>query len=309
VRLYYTDHFELPLPEGHRFPMDKYRLLRRRVARSDEHLGDTLLVPAAATDDQLMLCHTAAYIEAVAEGGLSPAEVRRIGFPWSAKLVERSRRSTGATVAAARAAFVDGIAANLAGGTHHAFADAGEGYCVFNDSAVAIRALQAEGLIERACVIDLDVHQGNGTAAILAKDCTAVTISIHGVKNFPLRKMPSDLDISLADGTGDQAYLMAVRQALEFIEQRERRNGRFDLAILLAGADPYADDRLGRLSLSKQGLLQRDQLVMNWCRHRELPLAVSMAGGYAPNIDDIVDIHAATLRSASQLYRSPSHTV
>jgi acetoin utilization deacetylase AcuC-like enzyme len=309
VRLYYTDHFELPLPEGHRFPMDKYRRLRQRVAHSDEHLDDALLVPAAATDDHLMLCHTADYVEAVAGGGLSPAEIRRIGFPWSARLVERSRRSTGATIAAARAALVDGIAANLAGGTHHAFADAGEGYCVFNDSAVAIRSLQAEGLIQRACVIDLDVHQGNGTAAILAEDPTAVTISIHGVKNFPLRKMPSDLDISLADGTGDPAYLIAVRQALEFTEQQERRNGRFDLAILLAGADPYADDRLGRLSLSKQGLRQRDQLVMEWCRNRKIPLAVSMAGGYAPDIDDIVDIHAATLLSASQLYRSPRQTV
>ncbi len=309
VRLYYTDHFELPLPDGHRFPMDKYRLLRRRVARSDDHMHDALLVPPAASDDQLRLCHTAAYIEAVAGGGLSPAEIRRIGFPWSPKLVERSRRSTGATIAAARAALVDGIAANLAGGTHHAFADAGEGYCVFNDSAVAIRALQAEGLIQRACVIDLDVHQGNGTAAILAEDSTAVTISIHGVKNFPLRKMPSDLDISLPDRVGDQAYLAAVQQALEFSEQSEQRNGRFDLAILLAGADPYVDDRLGRLSLSKQGLLRRDQMVMKWCRNRKIPLAVSMAGGYAPNIDDIVDIHAATLLSASQLYRSPRRRV
>ncbi len=284
--------------------MDKYRRLRRRVAGSDHHLHDALLVPPAATDEQLALCHSQRYIDAVVNGSLTAAEIRRIGFPWSEKMVERSRRSTGATIAAARAALDDGVAANLAGGTHHAFADAGEGYCVFNDAAVAVRTLQAEGLIRRACVLDLDVHQGNGTAAILLDDPSTFTVSIHGVKNFPLRKVPSDLDISLPDGTADQDYLRAVDRALQVIEQASRSDGDFNLLIFLAGADPYSEDRLGRLKLSKTGLTQRDRTVMNWCRERRIPVAVAMAGGYAPNIDDIVDIHASTLTTASQLCRA-----
>ncbi len=309
LRLYYTDHFQLPLPDGHRFPMDKYRRLRRRVAGGDRHRDDTLLVPPAATDRQLALCHTRRYIDAVVGGSLSSAEIRRIGFPWSEKMVERSRRSTGATIAASRAALRDGVAANLAGGTHHAFADAGEGYCVFNDAAVAIRTLQAEGLIRRACVFDLDVHQGNGAAAILADDPSTFTVSIHGVKNFPLRKVASDLDISLHDGTGDRDYLAAVDHALQVVAERSVAEGKFDLLIFLAGADPYTDDRLGRLALSKQGLTDRDRRVMNWCRQREIPLAVAMAGGYAPNIEDIVDIHASTLSSASQLDRAENQSI
>ena len=302
MRLYYTDHFELPLPDGHRFPMAKYGRLRRRVASSDDHRGDVLLVPPAATDDQLGLCHTYRYIDAIKTGTLSPAEIRRIGFPWSEEMLERSRRSTGATIAAARAALSEGVAANLAGGTHHAFADAGEGYCVFNDAAVAIRTLQHEGLINRACVIDLDVHQGNGTASILAGDTTVFTLSIHGVKNFPLRKHPSDLDISLPDATGDEDYLLALTEALAVVH----RSGSFDLAIYLAGADPYRGDRLGRLALSKAGLQRRDRTVIQWCCQNSLPVAVTMAGGYAPDVDDIVDIHASTLRLASECCRVPT---
>ncbi|MEM9645287.1 MAG: histone deacetylase [Planctomycetota bacterium] len=299
MRLYYTDHFELPLPPSHRFPMDKYRRLRRRVAQSGVHVNDTLLVPKAAADEQLQLCHSPNYVRSVADGTLSDAEVRRIGFPWSEKMVERSRRSTGATISAGRAALEDGISVNLAGGTHHAFRDAGEGYCVFNDSAVAIRVLQAEGLIRRACVIDLDVHQGNGTASILASDESVFTLSIHGVKNFPLRKCPSDLDIALDDGTGDEPYHSALQGALETI----RRAGPFDLALYLAGADPFEKDRLGRLALTKSGLLQRDRIVLNWCKELGLPVAISMAGGYAPDVKDIVDIHSATLAMASQSAR------
>lgn len=304
MRLFYTDHFELPLPETHRFPMTKYRELRRRVACSDHFLNDTLLVPRAATDQQLSLCHTSRYIEAVKTGSLTSAEIRRIGFPWSEKMVERSRRSTGATIDAARAAISEGAAANLAGGTHHAFADAGEGYCVFNDAAVAIRTLQSEGLIKRACVLDLDVHQGNGTAAILAGDPSAFTVSIHGVKNFPLRKMPSNLDISLPDGTGDEQYLQALEKALQAIGESSEEQGRFDLLIYLAGADSYAKDRLGRLNLTKTGLKARDETVINWCINAQIPLVIAMAGGYAPNVSDIVDIHFATLCSVSTLFRS-----
>ncbi len=296
MKLYYTDHFELPLPPGHRFPMDKYRRLRERVAASDRHAEDPLLVPPAATDAELRRCHSPEYIDAVTQGSLTKSQIRRIGFPWSEAMAQRSRRSTGATIAAARAALADGVAANLAGGTHHAFADAGEGYCVFNDAAVAIRAMQAEARIERACVIDLDVHQGNGTAAILRDDPTAVTLSIHGVKNFPLRKVAGDLDISLPDGTADRAYAVALTDALRKLESL----GPFDLAIYLAGADPYVHDRLGRLALTRDGLRHRDRIVFDWCLSRELPVAVAMAGGYAPAVDDIVDIHAATLEIAAE---------
>ncbi|MGB7346136.1 MAG: histone deacetylase [Pirellulaceae bacterium] len=309
MRLYYTDHFELPLPSGHRFPMDKYRLLRRHVAHSDGHASDLLLVPPAATDQQLSLCHTGDYIAAVVNGELTSAQIRRIGFPWSPQMVERSRRSTGATIAASRAALIDGVAANLAGGTHHAFADAGEGYCVFNDAAVAIRTLQAEGLIKRACVIDLDVHQGNGTASIFANDASVFTLSVHGVKNFPLRKMPSDLDISLPDGTGDADYIAALINALDRVSQDADRNGRFDLALYLAGADPFVEDRLGRLSLTMAGLAQRDRAVLSWCQRMNLPLAIAMAGGYAQEIGDIVTIHATTLALASEQCNSAGQTL
>jgi acetoin utilization deacetylase AcuC-like enzyme len=296
VRIYYTDHFELPLPAGHRFPMDKYRRLRQRVVSSDDHKHDTLIVPPAATDQQLLLCHSFRYVHAVSRGTLTDAEIRRIGFPWSLQMVERSRRSTGATIAACRAAITDGIAVNLAGGTHHAMSDAGEGYCVFNDAAVAIRSLQLEGLIRRACVIDLDVHQGNGTAQILADDSTTFTLSIHGVKNFPLRKTPSDLDVALEDGTGDQPYLQALDESLQCVAE----NGPFDLAIYVAGADPFADDRLGRLALTKNGLQARDRRVITWCQDQRLPLAITMGGGYAHRVDDIVDIHVSTARMASK---------
>ncbi|TWU60617.1 Acetoin utilization protein AcuC [Rubripirellula tenax] len=280
--------------------MDKYRRLRARVVASKEHASDVLVVPTEATDEQLLRCHDRRYIEAVQTGSLSTAEIRRIGFPWSPKMVSRSRRSTGATIAAARAALTDGFSVNLAGGTHHAMTDAGEGYCVFNDAAVTIRTLQAEFEIQRACVIDLDVHQGNGTAQILAGDSTAFTLSIHGVRNFPLRKTASDLDVPLPDGTNDVTYLRELESALDVVS----RNGPFDLAIYLAGADPYEHDRLGRLKLTKHGLVQRDLAVIRWCQKRGIPLAIAMAGGYASTIDDIVDIHASTVSLASRASRS-----
>jgi acetoin utilization deacetylase AcuC-like enzyme len=300
VRIFYTDHFELPLPEGHRFPMSKYRRLRSRIAGDAGHRDDVLLVPPAATDDQLLTCHSLRYLTAVKEGALSAAEIRRIGFPWSEKMVERSRRSSGATLAAARAAIGgERIAVNLAGGTHHAMSDAGEGYCIFNDAAVTIRSLQAESLIRRACVIDLDVHQGNGTAEITAGDESIFTLSIHGEKNFPLRKYPSSLDIDLPDGTQDDEYLVRLVDALDQVS----RQGPFDLAVYLAGADPYVGDRLGRLALSKSGLARRDETVLDWAAENRLPVAIAMAGGYAPDVEDIVDIHAATVGLASKFWQ------
>ena len=298
MKLFYTDHFELPLPDGHRFPMSKYRLLRDRIVNSDKHREDVLLVPPAATKFQLSLAHDPGYVERVFAGSLTSQEIKRIGFPWSDKMVERSCRSSGATLMAARAAISESISVNLAGGTHHAMHDAGEGYCVFNDSAVAIRTLRYEGIISKALVVDCDVHQGNGTAQILGNDPYAFTFSIHGEKNFPLRKHPGSLDIELPDGTRDEEYLHALRGGLE----RCFQHGPFDLMIYLAGADPYEHDRLGRLSLTKSGLLARDNLVFEFAYRTRTPVAVAMAGGYAPSIDDIVDIHSSTIGAASSFH-------
>lgn len=292
---FYTDHFELPLPEKHRFPMAKYRLLREAVQSELARRPGQLQVPDAATDAELVLAHDPAYIERVQAGALTKAEVRRIGFPWSPKMVERSRRSTGATIAAARVALRDGVSASLAGGTHHAFRDAGEGYCVFNDTACAARVMQQEGRIQRAVILDCDVHQGNGTAAILTDDPTIFTMSIHGEKNFPLRKVASDLDVPLPDQISDDDYLRRLAPAI----RKSLQQSRPDLAFYLAGADPYEGDRLGRLRVTKGGLLERDRLVLEACRHQGIPVVVVMAGGYAHRLEDLVEIHLNTLRLAA----------
>ena len=298
MHLFYTDHFELPLPDGHRFPMSKYRLLRQRIVETPLHRADLLLVPPAATDEQLCFAHERSYVERVRDGLLTEAEIRRIGFPWSPAMVERSRRSSGATLAAARIALQHHVAINLAGGTHHAMSDAGEGYCVFNDAAVTIRTLLHESVIRTAAVIDCDVHQGNGTAQILGRDSNVFTFSIHGEKNFPLRKTTSHLDIDLPDGAEDDAYLLALARGLDQVFAYAR----YDLVIYLAGADPFVGDRLGRLNLTKLGLKRRDELVLTRCRDLNVPVAIAMAGGYAPNVSDIVDIHAQTIGTAKELF-------
>lgn len=299
VEIYYTDRFVLPLPDGHRFPMTKYERLRRAVEAAPWAAEAELLEPDAADDRTLGRAHGPEYLRRVATGGLAPGEQRRIGFPWSPGLVERSRRSAGATLAAARAALRDGVGVNLAGGTHHAFADAGEGFCVFNDTAVAARALQSEARIRRAVVLDCDVHQGNGTAAICAGDDSVFTMSIHGARNFPYRKEQSDLDVALEDGTTDAAYLAALETAV----RRALEAARADLAFYLAGADPYHGDRWGRLALTKRGLAARDEAVFAACRAAGVPVAVTMAGGYAPDVGDIVDIHLETVRQAVRASR------
>lgn len=297
MKFFYCDTFVLPLPKDHRFPIAKYALLRERV--SAENLGD-LIVAEPAGDRDILHVHTADYLHRMHIGAMSDREMRQIGFPWSPQLVERSRRSVGATIAACRAAVSgDGFAASLAGGTHHAFADHGEGYCVFNDSVIAARVMQAEGRVRRVVIIDCDVHQGNGIAALLAGDDTIFSFSIHGAKNYPFRKERSDLDIALDDGTGDAEYLAALEIGLYQAIERSRA----DLAIYLAGADPYEDDRLGRLSLTKRGLLERDRMVFDACYSSGIPVAITMAGGYARVITDTVDIQAATLRLAASMAR------
>jgi acetoin utilization deacetylase AcuC-like enzyme len=304
MQAYYSDHFVLPLPEGHRFPMVKYRLLRERIAAE---MPDVRLVEAPpASDGELALVHEPAYVEAVARGLLAPSLQREIGFPWSERMVERARRSVGATIAAARAALREGVAANLAGGTHHAQAGRGGGYCVFNDMAVAARLMQAEWhraplavprSLLRVAVIDLDVHQGNGTAAIFRDDPSVFTLSLHGAKNFPFLKEPGDLDVELPDGCRDDEYLHALDAALAALWARhgDKPPG---LVFYLAGADPHESDRLGRLKLTSAGLAERDRRVFDDCAARGVPVVLTMGGGYGRVIEDTVAVQLATYRAA-----------
>jgi acetoin utilization deacetylase AcuC-like enzyme len=302
MRVFFATERSIPLPAGHRFPMEKYRLLRERIATELPELRLQQAEPAS--DGELALVHTPGYIQAVSDGSVDPKILREIGFPWSAAMAERARRSVGATIAACRAAFHDGIAANAAGGTHHAYPDRGGGFCVFNDAAVATRLMQAERARGqrhqlRVAIIDLDVHQGNGTARIFRDDPTVFTLSLHGQKNFPFRKEASDLDVDLPDGTSDEAYLQALEQALEELAHR------FDpgLVIYLAGADPHEGDRLGRLKLTWDGLEARDRRVFDWAWQRGLPLAFAMAGGYGHRLEDTVQVQINTFRVAESYAR------
>lgn len=302
MELYYSDTFVLPLPPGHRFPMEKYALLRSALLASGDFSPEMLHIAPAADDATLALAHCPQYIQRVSQGLLSADEQRAIGFPWTPAMVERSRRSAGATLAAAQAALRDGVAANLAGGTHHAHYDRGEGFCVFNDAAVTTRALQAAGQVQRVAIIDCDVHQGNGTADILGNDKDVYTCSLHGARNFPFEKAQSHLDIELPDGTSDETYLKALDEALAQV----MATGEFDICIYLAGADPFVGDRLGRLSLTAHGLLIRDRRVLTTFRERDIPVVLAMAGGYARPIEDTVEIHAATIRLAKRFARPAS---
>ena len=293
MHAFYADHFVLPLPEGHRFPMRKYSRLRDRLVA--EVPGIVFQEAPPASDGELALAHAPAYIRGIAEGTLDASVYREIGFPWSLAMAERARRSVGASVAAARMALREGLAGNLAGGTHHAYADKGGGFCVFNDIAVTARLMQAEmGRQHRTpfkvAVIDLDVHQGNGTAHIFARDPSVFTLSLHGEKNFPFRKEPSDLDVGLPDGCTDEPYLQALHQALAELE------GRFDpdMLIYLAGADPHEGDRLGRLKLTQDGMAARDRVVLEWASQRRLPVVLCMGGGYGHDIETTVAVQVQT---------------
>ncbi|HZY19435.1 MAG TPA: histone deacetylase [Ramlibacter sp.] len=300
MQVFYATQFVLPLPPGHRFPMAKYQLLRDRLA--GEVPAVQLMQAQAATDGELALAHTPGYIEAISSGTVEPTILREIGFPWSPAMAERARRSVGATISACRVALREGVAANVAGGTHHASADRGGGFCVFNDAAVAARLMQAEqgrrGKALRVAVIDLDVHQGNGTAKIFRDDPTVFTLSLHGQKNFPFRKERGDLDIDLPDGCRDDEYLLALEHALDELQRR------FDpgMVIYLAGADPHEGDRLGRLKLSWDGLEGRDRRVFDWAWEREIPLAMAMAGGYGHRMEDTVQVQVNTFRVATQYW-------
>ena len=297
MKCFRTDQFDLPLPAGHPFPMAKYARLRKQI-HDDSSVSDADMPVAEAADEELLtLAHDPVYVRRVIDGTLTEREMRRIGFPWSQQLVERSRRTVGATVAAARAALTDGVAVNLAGGTHHATTDSGQGYCVLNDTAVALYVLRTEHRVDEALVVDCDAHQGNGTAQILAGDRSAFTFSIHARRGFPLRTHAGDLDIALADGTGDRDYLSALsdglRQCFASITPK--------VVFYLAGADPFAGDRWGRLKLTKEGLARRDGMVLEHCHRAQVPVAISMAGGYADDVADVVDIHAQTIHTARRI--------
>ncbi len=302
MRAFYATQFVLPLPDGHRFPMAKYQLLRDRLAAELPGLELSQALPAS--DGELALVHSPAYVHAISSGSVAPGILREIGFPWSEAMAERARRSVGATIAACRAAAREGVAANIAGGTHHAYADKGGGFCVFNDAAVASRLMQAErgrmrGLPLQVAIIDLDVHQGNGTARIFQGDPSVFTLSLHGQKNFPFRKEASDLDVALPDGCGDDEYLHALEGALDELGRRIEPG----LLIYLAGADPHEGDRLGRLKLTWDGLEARDRRVFDWAWQGRIPLAFAMAGGYGTRIEDTVQAQVNTFKVAADYAR------
>jgi acetoin utilization deacetylase AcuC-like enzyme len=290
MRAFAHDVFTYPLPEGHRFPLGKYRLVR---AGAEAEPGIEVEEARAATRAQLALAHGETYLSRVDEGGFTRREVLALGLPWSPQLVERARRSVGATLLAAEAALVDGVGANVGGGTHHAFPDSGRGFCLFNDVVVAVRALRQRRAVRRVLVVDLDVHQGDGTHAALIGDPDAFTFSINGFANYPFRRVPGDLELELEDAAGDERYLDGLARLLPQALARARP----ELCFYLGGADPYAGDRLGRLALTKRGLAARDHLVHDTLARAGVPVCVTLAGGYAEPIADTVDINLETLRT------------
>ncbi len=301
MRAWSSARFTVPLPEGHRFPIAKYALLRDTIVRQGLLPPEGIEEPEAASREDLALVHTTEYLDAVFDGHLDPMATRRLGFPWSPALLERARRTAQGTIEAARDALADGAGVNLAGGTHHAFSDRGEGFCVFNDVAVAIRVLQRESRLARAAIVDLDVHQGNGTAQIFAGDDAVCTFSMHGEKNYPFRKERSSLDVGLPDGCDDTTYLAALALHLDSVLDTARP----EMVFYLAGADPFTGDRFGRLGLSFAGLRERDRMVFTACHARGLPVVMTIAGGYARAIEDIATIHAATFAELLSTYGHP----
>ncbi|MDQ1522576.1 MAG: hypothetical protein QOE47_500 [Pyrinomonadaceae bacterium] len=293
MQVFYTPRYYADIGEGHVFPIRKFELVRDRLLAEGTLAPSEIIEPQPAPVSDVLLVHTEDYVTRLRAGALTARELRRLGLPWSKALVRRSFLATGGTIRAARAALTDGIASNLAGGTHHAFPDHGEGFCVLNDVAVAIRVLRRDALVERVAVVDLDVHQGNGTATIFEGDAGVYTFSIHGAKNYPVFKARSTLDVELPDATGDDEYLRALAEHLPRVFTH-----RPDIVFYLGGADPYAGDKLGRLSLSLAGLRARDEFVLGECRARGVPVATVMSGGYAADINDTVEIHCNTIRAA-----------
>jgi acetoin utilization deacetylase AcuC-like enzyme len=298
MRVFFSDTWEVPLPDGHRFPMAKYRALRERLLTTGVLAPHELEVAQPIAREHLARAHRPAYLDACFSGAMSEEAQRRLGFPWSPALLARSLASAGGTLAAARHALAHGFGANLAGGTHHAAADFGSGYCVFNDLAVTTLTLLAEGAVERVLIVDLDVHQGDGTAAILASEPRAFTFSMHGEKNFPFRKTRSSRDVGLPDGCGDGEFLARLDEHLpEVLEASDPQ-----LVLYQAGVDPLAEDSLGRLSLTHAGLRARDRRVFEAAWSRAIPLALTLGGGYAKPIEATLEAHVGTYREARAVY-------
>jgi len=299
LRVSYTPRYYADIGEGHVFPIRKFELVRDRLLNEGTLRPADIIEPQPAAMSDVLSVHTEDYITRLRAGALTPRELRRLGLPWSKALVRRSFLAAGGTLNAARWSLTDGIGSNLAGGTHHAFAERGEGFCVLNDVAIAIRVLRREGLIGRAAIVDCDVHQGNGTATIFGEDETVFTFSMHGAKNYPLFKARSTLDVELPDGTNDAVYLETLAKHLPQIFAH-----RPDIIFYLGGADPYIRDKLGRLSLSIAGLYARDALVLEECRERGVPVVTVMSGGYAEDIQDTVEIHCNTIRAARNVFEA-----
>lgn len=299
MKVFYSPNYYADIGDGHVFPIRKFELVRDRLV-AEETLGSrNLIEPEPAAIPDVRLVHTEDYVSRLCAGALTSKEIRRLGLPWSQSLVRRSFHAVGGTIAAARAALDEGVGSNLAGGTHHSFPDHGEGFCVFNDVAIAIRVLQRDGLLARAAVVDCDVHQGNGTATIFASEPTVFTFSMHGARNYPLFKTKSTLDIELGDGTADDAYLSSLAANLYQVFAHKP-----EIVFYLAGADPYAGDKLGRLAVSIAGLQERDRMVLQECYQREIPIVTVMSGGYAEELSDTVEIHCNTIRSVAEVFGS-----
>ena len=301
MQVFYTPRYYADIGNGHIFPIRKFEFVRDRLLAEGTLHRSELLEPSPATVEQVRLVHTEDYVSRLCDGTLTAKELRRLGLPWSESLVRRSFYATGGTIAAAHAALDEGYASNLAGGTHHSFADRGEGFCVFNDVAVAIRVLRNEGLISRAAIVDCDVHQGNGTATIFAGDENTFTFSIHGANNYPLFKARSSLDVELPDGTTDHEYLDCLVSHFPAVFASEPQ-----IVFYLAGADPYEGDKLGRLGLTIEGLRQRDECVLRECYECEVPVVTVMSGGYGKDINDTIEIHCNTIRAVKDVFELQS---
>ncbi len=297
MQVFYTPGYYADIGQGHIFPIRKFELVRDKLLAEGTLHPEEIVEPDPAPLEDVLLVHTEDYVSRLRNGDLTPKEVRRLGLPWSESLVRRSFYAVGGTLAAAAASLTDGYSSNLAGGTHHSFSNHGEGFCVLNDVAIAIRAMRVRKLIKRAAIVDCDVHQGNGTATIFAGDADTFTFSMHGANNYPLFKAHSTLDVELPDETSDAAYMETLARYLPHVFQSDP-----DIVFYLAGADPYRGDKLGRLALSIDGLRERDALVLRECYEREIPIVTVMSGGYGKDINDTIEIHCNTIRMVKEIF-------
>jgi acetoin utilization deacetylase AcuC-like enzyme len=298
LRAWSSARWTVPLPPGHRFPIAKYALIRDAAIASGALPAGAIEEPECVSIEALQLVHSPAYVSSILDGTLDPVAARRLGFPWTPELRERSLHTVQGTIEAAHDALARGAGLNLAGGTHHAFADRGEGFCVFNDVAVAVRSLQHSGTVHNVAIVDLDVHQGNGTARLFENDPDVFTFSMHGDNNYPFHKESSRLDVGLPDGCDDYFYLGELARHLDAVLDAAQP----DLVCYLGGADPYSGDRFGRLKLSMDGLRRRDRMLFETCSRRSLPVVLTLAGGYAADLQDIATIHLNTLRELLAYY-------